>query len=145
MATRSTIAFYLPEMNYVPSIYCHYDGSPEFVGQALWLEYNSFDKAFELASSGAIRGLLSDKRNENGYYDVLPFEKLEFFEEFHLPEMNRSFDELATNFLNSDRDWMYVWFQKEGWMIYRKNWENNSVEFFGSLNKFMEKFLKENA
>jgi len=56
MATRSRIGIQLPDES-VLSVYCHWDGYPEFNGVKLKEHFNSYDKASELIDGGDISAL----------------------------------------------------------------------------------------
>ena len=51
MGTRSRIGIQLKD-NSVLSVYCHYDGYPEFNGRVLRDNYNTIDKVKELIDGG---------------------------------------------------------------------------------------------
>jgi hypothetical protein len=56
MATRSRIGIQLPDES-ILSVYCHYDGYPEFNGVKLQEYFNSYEKASELIDGGDISAL----------------------------------------------------------------------------------------
>ena len=56
MATRSRIGIQLPD-NSILSVYCHWDGFPEFNGVKLKEHFNSYEKASELIDGGDISAL----------------------------------------------------------------------------------------
>ncbi len=56
MATRSRIGILL-EDNSVLSVYCHWDGYPEFNGRKLEEHFNTYEKASELIDGGDISAL----------------------------------------------------------------------------------------
>ena len=56
MGTRSRIGIQLADDS-ILSIYCHYDGYPEFNGVKLVEYFNSYEKAAELIDSGDISAL----------------------------------------------------------------------------------------
>ena len=56
MATRSRIGIQLPD-NSILSVYCHWDGYPEFNGVKLKEHFNSYEKASELIDGGDISAL----------------------------------------------------------------------------------------
>jgi len=56
MATRSRIGIQLPD-NSILSVYCHWDGCPEFNGVKLKEHFNSYEKASELIDGGDISAL----------------------------------------------------------------------------------------
>ena len=56
MATRSRIGIQLSD-NSILSVYCHWDGYPEFNGVKLIEHFNSYDKASELIDGGDISAL----------------------------------------------------------------------------------------
>ena len=56
MGTRSRIGLQLADDS-ILSIYCHWDGYPEFNGVKLVEHFNSYDKAAELIDGGDISAL----------------------------------------------------------------------------------------
>ena len=56
MSTRSRIGIQLPDDS-ILSVYCHYDGYPEFNGVKLQEYFNSYEKASELIDGGDISAL----------------------------------------------------------------------------------------
>jgi hypothetical protein len=56
MSTRSRIGIQLPDDS-ILSVYCHYDGYPEFNGVKLQEHFNSYEKASELIDGGDISAL----------------------------------------------------------------------------------------
>jgi hypothetical protein len=56
MATRSRIGIQLKDDS-ILSVYCHWDGYPEFNGVKLVEHFNSYDKASELIDGGDISAL----------------------------------------------------------------------------------------
>ena len=56
MATRSRIGIKLKDES-VLSVYCHWDGYPEFNGKKLQEHFNSYEKAAELIDGGDISAL----------------------------------------------------------------------------------------
>jgi hypothetical protein len=56
MATRSRIGLQLVDGS-ILSVYCHWDGYPEFNGVKLVEHFNSYEKAAELIDGGDISGL----------------------------------------------------------------------------------------
>ena len=56
MATRSRIGIQLSDDS-ILSVYCHWDGYPEFNGVKLIEHFNSYDKASELIDGGDISAL----------------------------------------------------------------------------------------
>jgi hypothetical protein len=56
MATRSRIGLQLADGS-ILSVYCHWDGYPEFNGVKLVEHFNSYEKAAELIDGGNISGL----------------------------------------------------------------------------------------
>ena len=59
MGTRSRIGIQLQD-NSVLSVYCHYDGYPEFNGRVLRDNYNTIDKVKELIDGGDMSSCWSD-------------------------------------------------------------------------------------
>ena len=68
MSTRSRIGIELPDTS-ILSVYCHYDGYPEFNGKKLVEHFNSRDAATELIDGGDISCLWTNSGWNN---EVLP-------------------------------------------------------------------------
>ena len=64
MATRSRIGIQLPD-NSILSVYCHWDGFPEFNGVKLKEHFNSYEKASELIDGGDISALWTNAGWDN--------------------------------------------------------------------------------
>ena len=64
MATRSRIGIQLPD-NSILSVYCHWDGYPEFNGVKLKEHFNSYEKASELIDGGDISALWTNAGWDN--------------------------------------------------------------------------------
>jgi hypothetical protein len=60
MGTRSRIGLELSDGS-ILSVYCHYDGYPEFNGVKLIEHFNSYDKAVELIDGGDISSLWTNE------------------------------------------------------------------------------------
>ena len=60
MATRSRIGIQLADQS-ILSVYCHWDGYPEFNGAKLVEHFNSYDDAAELIDGGDISRLWTNK------------------------------------------------------------------------------------
>jgi len=66
MSTRSRIGIQLADDS-ILSVYCHYDGYPEFNGVKLVEHFNSYEKAAELIDGGDMSSCWTDERwNDNG-------------------------------------------------------------------------------
>jgi len=64
MATRSRIGIQLAD-NSILSVYCHWDGYPEFNGVKLKEHFNSYEKASELIDGGDISALWTNAGWDN--------------------------------------------------------------------------------
>ena len=64
MATRSRIGIQLPDDS-ILSVYCHWDGYPEFNGVKLKEHFNSYEKASELIDGGDISALWTNAGWDN--------------------------------------------------------------------------------
>ena len=64
MATRSRIGIQLPDES-ILSVYCHWDGYPEFNGVKLKEHFNSYEKASELIDGGDISALWTNAGWDN--------------------------------------------------------------------------------
>ena len=68
MATRSRIGIQLADES-ILSVYCHWDGYPEFNGAKLVEHFNSYDAAAELIDGGDISALWTNAGWNN---EILP-------------------------------------------------------------------------
>ena len=68
MATRSRIGIQLPD-NSILSVYCHWDGYPEWMGRILKTHYNTKEKVAELIDGGDMSSPWTNERWSNDLLD----------------------------------------------------------------------------
>ena len=124
MGTRSRIGLQLANDS-ILSIYCHYDGYPEFNGVKLVEHFNSYEKAAELIDLGDISCLWTNAGWNN---ETLP-------EVGPLPYSARGedcpprLDKNLGEFLQNGEEYGYVYTQEEGWLCYDTcDWHETYLE-----------------
>ena len=121
MATRSRIGIKLKDES-VLSVYCHWDGYPEWNGKKLNEHFNSYEQAAELVDGGDISSLWTDKdwdgkEREFGtlYYDV----DVE-------PNLDNSFQAFISGVNDSWSDYAYLFTDGE-WKCYTPNGNEEKI------------------
>ena len=76
MSTRSRIGYQLPDES-ILSVYCHYDGYPEFNGRHLVTRYNTRDEARALVDGGDMSCVYDSDDNPNPVFYTQRGERLE--------------------------------------------------------------------
>lgn len=121
MATRSRIGLQLADGS-VLSVYCHWDGYPEFNGVKLVEHFNSYEKASELIDGGDISALWTNAGWQN---ETLPVTAPLYYSsrgEDCPPRLDKNLDE----FLQNGEEYGYVYTQSEGWLCYDTcDWHDN--------------------
>ena len=124
MGTRSRIGLQLADDS-ILSIYCHFDGYPEFNGVKLVEHFNSYEKAAELIDLGDISCLWTNAGWNN---ETLP-------EVGPLPYSARGedcpprLDKNLGEFLQNGEEYGYVYTQEEGWLCYDTcDWHETYLE-----------------
>jgi hypothetical protein len=124
MGTRSRIGLQLADDS-ILSIYCHWDGYPEFNGVKLVEHFNSYEKAAELIDLGDISCLWTNAGWNN---ETLP-------EVGPLPYSARGedcpprLDKNLSEFLQNGEEYGYVYTQEEGWLCYDTcDWHETYLE-----------------
>ena len=125
MGTRSNIA-YKKSTGEIVSMYCHYDGYPEYNGVVLETHYNTKEKARALVDNGYQSALKEtvEKSNEGRVHE-------------EPPKTYRSFHSFLMD-INFDIEWVYLytdaWYYAETSLISLPNGKYNvEVEDFNSL------------
>ncbi len=117
MATRSRIGIQLKEGS-VLSVYCHWDGYPEFNGKKLKEHFSSYEQATELIDGGDISSLWTDTDWQNMkmeehrtlYYAERGEENVE-------PDLDNSFQSFISSVNDSWADYAYLFTDGE-WKCY---------------------------
>lgn len=113
MATRCRIA--VKDCDIFKSIYCHFDGYPEYTGSTLEKFYNSKERANELIKLGGISCLLPDiEETRNNSYHVTNEEELNI-------KVHKSLRDLIEFFIQSDQDFLYLWDADRWKFVSKKN------------------------
>ena len=125
MATRSRIGIQLKDES-VLSVYCHWDGYPEFNGKKLQEHFNSYEKAAELIDGGDISSLWTDKdwdgkEREFGtlYYEGSGDVDVE-------PNLDNSFQAFISGVNDSWSDYAYLFTDGE-WKCYTPNGNEEKI------------------
>ncbi len=112
MSTRSRIT-YLPKnpSDDVLSIYCHFDGYPEYVGKLLKENYDTDEKILELMGLGALSYLSSNIQGCLAYHR-------DRGESFNRLEVSlEEFNTLGPNYYCNYEQFHYIW-KDNKWTIY---------------------------
>ena len=123
MGTRSRIGIQLANES-ILSVYCHYDGYPEFNGVKLIENFNSYDAAAELIDGGDISCLWTNAGWNN---EVLPTTGALYFSsrgEVTEPRYDMS---LKTYLANGEE---YAYLFKDGeWVCYNtRSWDEKYLQ-----------------
>jgi len=123
MSTRSRIGLQLSDGSVI-SIYCHFDGYPEFNGVKLVEHFNSYEKAAELIDLGDISCLWTNAGWNN---ETLP-------ETGPLPYSARGedcpprLDDNLNEYLADGEEYAYIFAQNNEWVCYNMHqFEDNRV------------------
>lgn len=141
MGTRSRIGIEMPDHSVV-SVYCHWDGYPEFNGKHLVQQYLNREDVEELIDGGSMSSLRtrttwengSSLKDENGEYifdsegfmmhendrDPQPLYHTERGEELEI--IHSSFDEFVSGNLGGE-EYAYLFDLNDNWKAYKINWK----------------------
>ncbi len=124
MATRSRIGIQLADQS-ILSVYCHWDGYPEFNGVKLVEHFNSHDAAAELIDGGGISSLW-----DNHAWDMttLPTCGPRYFtsrgDEYNPPRLNSNLNE----YLSEGEEYAYLFANGE-WVCYNnRRWDDKFLQ-----------------
>ena len=124
MATRSRIGIQLADQS-ILSVYCHWDGYPEFNGVKLVEHFNSHDAAAELVDGGNISSLW-----DNHAWDMttLPTYGPRYFtsrgDEYNPPRLNSNLNE----YLSEGEEYAYLFVNGE-WICYNtRSWDEKYLQ-----------------
>ena len=124
MATRARIGLELKDGS-ILSVYCHWDGYPEFNGVKLVEYHNSFQKAAALIDGGDISALHT---NLGWDREVLPTTGPLYYSdrgEDTPPRLDKDLGE----YLQNSEEYSYVYTQLSGWLCYDTcSWRETYME-----------------
>ena len=112
MATRSRIGIQLPDGS-ILSVYCHWDGYPEFNGVKLVENFNSYEKASELIDGGDISCLWTNSGWNN---ETLPTTGPQYYSsrgDVTEPRLDETLDQ----YLSNGEEYAYLFANGE-WVCY---------------------------
>ena len=112
MATRSRIGLQLADDS-ILSVYCHWDGYPEFNGVKLLEHFNSYEKAAELIDGGDISSLWTNAGWDN---ETLPTTGPQYYSsrgEVTEPRLDKTLGE----YLSDGEEYAYLFANGE-WVCY---------------------------
>ena len=120
MATRSRIGIQLADQS-ILSVYCHWDGYPQFNGAKLVEHFNSHDAAAELIDGGDISALWTNSGWNN---EVLPTTGPQYYtsrgDEYNPPRLNSNLNE----YLSEGEEYAYLFANGE-WVCYdTRDWRD---------------------
>lgn len=116
MATRSRIGVQLKDGS-VLSVYCHWDGYPEWNGKKLKEHFNSYEQAAELIDGGDISSLWTDKDWEQKEMQSRTLYYAERGETDTEPNLDNSFQAFISGVNDSWADYAYLFADGE-WKCY---------------------------
>jgi hypothetical protein len=116
MATRSRIGIQLKDGS-VLSVYCHWDGYPEWNGKKLKEHFNSYEQAAELIDGGDISSLWTDKDWEQREMQSRPLYYAERGETDTEPNLDNSLQAFIKGVNDSWADYAYL-FADGKWKCY---------------------------
>jgi hypothetical protein len=100
MATRSRIGIQLKDES-VLSVYCHWDGYPEFNGKKLQEHFNSYEKAAELIDGGDLSALWTNLGWNN---ETLPETGPLYYSSRGQEDVEPSLDDSTESYITSVND-----------------------------------------
>ena len=122
MGTRSRIGIQLSDDS-ILSVYCHWDGYPEFNGVKLVEHFNSYEKAVELIDGGDISALWTNAGWSN---ETLP-EVGPLYYSSRGEDLPPRLDADLCEFLLPDNSEEYAYlFRNDEWVCYNMNRFNDS-------------------
>jgi hypothetical protein len=113
MATRSRIGIQLANGS-ILSVYCHWDGYPEFNGVKLVEHFNSYEKASDLIDGGDISCLWTNSGWNN---ETLPTTGPQYYSsrgDVTEPRL----DSCLTQYLSDGEEYAYLFTQCGEWICY---------------------------
>jgi hypothetical protein len=140
MGTRSRIGIEMPDHTVV-SVYCHWDGYPEFNGKHLVQQYSDREDVQELIDGGSMSSLRtretwnpgSTLKDENGQY-IQDTEGFIMYENDREPQplyhsergdgedpMHSDFDTFVSD--NCGEEYAYLFDLNDNWKAYKLNWK----------------------
>lgn len=112
MGTRSRIGIVL-EDNSILSVYCHWDGYPEFNGVKLQKHFNSYEKAAELIDGGDISSLWTNR----GWSNETLSEPAPLYYSSRGDVTEPRYDMSLNTYLANGEEYAYV-FTNQEWVCY---------------------------
>ena len=123
MGTRSRIGIQLADES-ILSIYCHYDGYPEFNGVKLQEHFNSYDAATELIDGGDISCLWTNAGWNN---EVLP-ETAPLYYSSRGEVTEPRYDMSLKTYLANGEEYAYL-FANGKWVCYNtRSWDEKYLQ-----------------
>lgn len=124
MATRSRIGIQLADES-ILSVYCHWDGYPQFNGVKLVEHFNSYDAAAELIDGGDISALWTNAGWNN---EILPTTGALYYtsrgEEYNPPRLDSNLEKYLAN----GEEYAYI-FKDDEWVCYNtKDWSEEYLQ-----------------
>ena len=125
MGTRSRIGIQLADKS-ILSVYCHYDGYPEFNGVKLQEHFNSYDAATELIDGGDMSSLWTNAGWNN---EVLPATApLYYSSRFPSDNTEPRYDMSLRTYLANGEEYAYL-FANGKWVCYdTKDWSETYLQ-----------------
>ena len=123
MATRSRIGLQLSDDSIV-SVYCHYDGYPEFNGRVLRTHFDTIEKVRELIDGGD----MSCAQTNAGWNNETLSETGALYYSARGEDCPPRHDETMTEFFNNGEEFGYI-YQNGEWFCYdTKTWSDTFAQ-----------------
>ena len=122
MATRTRIGIQLPDES-VLSVYCHWDGYPEFNGVKLKEHFNSYEKASELIDGGDISALWTNA----GWNNETLEETGPLYYSSRGEDLPPCLDANIYDYLAEGEEFAYLYTLKGEWVCYNRNEFGNKI------------------
>ena len=123
MGTRSRIGIQLANES-ILSVYCHYDGYPEFNGVKLQEHFNSYDAAAELIDGGDMGCLWTNAGWKN---EVLPTTGALYFSS-RGEDISPRLDSNLKEYLSKGEEYAYI-FKDGEWVCYNtRSWDEKYLQ-----------------
>ena len=130
MATRSRIGIQLSDDS-ILSVYCHYDGYPEFNGVKLVEHFNSYEKASDLIDGGDMSTCWTNERWTGDRWGSYPNKVEEYGPQYYSqrgedcpPRLDADLCEYLLP--NNSEEYSYL-FVNGRWVCYNMNQFNNKL------------------
>lgn len=113
-------------------IYCHWDGDPNWTGKGLYRAFNSYEKALNLMTLGAMSSVFSDAIKpyavRDGIYKKENYETAGQTKEIPRHMHERTFAEYAYLYRNGQWEYTETYKEEYNWRPLKDYFENKKTE-----------------